>query len=328
MTLLQDKYRSQRITTDELSKLREEINAATDEVLEASMRKEWNDIDDETDRYHAETENIWQRIEKQINPARKSPWSIAWKWTQIAAVIMFPILLFVAYQLYDENASLTGKTTTFSTHQGEKANIVLPDGTCILLNENTVLSYNTDHFQGRRREIAFEGEASFQVAKDAHRPFVVKSQGLSGQVWGTTFNLLARKDDDIAKLALLSGKVDLASPVSHQSKRITPKQIAVLDKSTGHISVYNAEDEMQEVTAWQRNEIVFRDASLIKVISTIEKNYGVKFVFKTTPNMADVFTGTMLSNDLNENLRILEQSYHVKSTLCNKTITITSQSLD
>ena len=85
---------------------------------------------------------------------------------------------------------------------------------------------------------------------------------------------------------------------------------------------------MQEVTAWQRNEIVFRDASLIKVISTIEKNYGVKFVFKTTPNMADVFTGTMLSNDLNENLRILEQSYHVKSTLCNKTITITSQSLD
>ena len=328
MTLLQDKYRSQRITTDELSKLREEINAATDEVLEATMRKEWNTIDDETDRYHAETENIWQRIETQINTARKSPWNIAWKWTQIAAVIMFPVLLFVAYQLYDENASLTGKTTTFSTHQGEKANIVLPDGTSILLNENTVLSYNTAHFQGRRREIAFEGEASFQVAKDAHRPFVVKSQGLSVQVLGTTFNLLARKDDDIAKLALLSGKVDLASLLSHQNKLVKPKQIAILDKSTGYISVYNAEDEMQEVTAWQRNEIVFRDAPLSKVISTIEKNYGVKFIFKTAPNMTDVFTGTMLSNDLNENLRILEQSYHVKSTLCNKTITITSQSLD
>lgn len=251
-----------------------------------------------------------------------------WKWTQIAAVILFPALLFVAYQLYDENTSLTGKTTTLSTHKGEKANIVLPDGTYVLLNENSVLSYNTDRFQGRRREIAFEGEASFQVTKDAHRPFVVKSQGLSVRVLGTTFNLSARKDDNTAKLALLSGKVDLASPVSHQNKLITPRQIAVLDKSTGHISVYNAGEEMQEVTAWQRNEIVFRNAPLSKVISTIEKTYGVKFVFKTTPNMADVFTGTMSSNDLNENLRILEQSYHVRSVLCNKTVTITSRSSD
>ena len=191
-----------------------------------------------------------------------------------------------------------------------------------MLNEDSELSYNPGDFNNSKRQVSFNGEAFFQVAKDSIHPFSINATGLNVKVMGTTFNLFARKDMDVAELALQSGKVMFSSSVSDEKTIVLPNQIATLNKSTGGISVRTMAESVQDATAWQRNELVFRNASLKHVIATIEKNYRVKFHFTVQPNMEDLFTGVLAANDLGENLKILEKSYHVKLELNDNIITI------
>ncbi|MBQ7631360.1 MAG: FecR domain-containing protein, partial [Paludibacteraceae bacterium] len=58
------------------------------------------------------------------------------------------------------------------THLGEHSHVILPDGTAVTLNAQTTVRYATAMTDGIRR-VQVDGEAFFDVAKDAAHPFVV-----------------------------------------------------------------------------------------------------------------------------------------------------------
>lgn len=88
----------------------------------------------------------------------------------------------------------------------EQQNFVLSDGSEIILNESSSLAC-ADDFGKLTREVIFEGEASFSVAKDAERPFIIHTGDFSVTVLGTEFLLRAYPTDSIYTLQLTSGKV-------------------------------------------------------------------------------------------------------------------------
>ena len=88
----------------------------------------------------------------------------------------------------------------------EQQNFVLSDGSEISLNESSSLAC-AENFGKKTREVLFEGEASFSVAKDAERPFIIHSGDFSVTVLGTEFILRAYPTDSIYTLQLTSGKV-------------------------------------------------------------------------------------------------------------------------
>ena len=90
----------------------------------------------------------------------------------------------------------------------EQQHFVLSDGSEISLNESSSLAYAAD-FGKKTREVLFEGEASFSVAKDAERPFIIRVGDYSVTVLGTEFLLRAYPTDSIYTLQLTSGKVKL-----------------------------------------------------------------------------------------------------------------------
>lgn len=90
----------------------------------------------------------------------------------------------------------------------EQQNVVLSDGTEINLNESSSLACAED-FGEKTREVLFEGEASFSVAKNAERPFIIRVGDYSVTVLGTKFILRAYPTDSIYTLQLTSGKVKL-----------------------------------------------------------------------------------------------------------------------
>lgn len=90
----------------------------------------------------------------------------------------------------------------------EQQNVVLSDGTEINLNESSSLACAED-FGEKTREVLFEGEASFSVAKNAERPFIIRVGDYSVTVLGTKFILRAYPTDSIFTLQLTSGKVKL-----------------------------------------------------------------------------------------------------------------------
>ncbi|MBQ7382423.1 MAG: FecR domain-containing protein [Paludibacteraceae bacterium] len=125
------------------------------------------------------------------------------RWFRYAAsVAVFAIIGGLAWWLWP-NAQ---EPFMAQTDVQEQQNFVLSDGSEISLNESSSLAC-AENFGKKTREVLFEGEASFSVAKDAERPFIIHSGDFSVTVLGTEFTLRAYPTDSIYTLQLTSGKV-------------------------------------------------------------------------------------------------------------------------
>lgn len=78
----------------------------------------------------------------------------------------------------------------------------------------------------------------------------------------------------------------------------------------GRISVSTLETALNNATAWYRQELIFRDVPLWMVLYTLEKTYNVQIHLSSSINTKDLFTGTITSKSLNEDLKILKASCH------------------
>ena len=84
--------------------------------------------------------------------------------------------------------------------------VILPDGTEVILNSKTTLLY-PEQFRGDTRSVYLIGEADFKVKPDKEHPFIVKSNGFQVTALGTEFNVEAYADDACLPATLLSGSV-------------------------------------------------------------------------------------------------------------------------
>ena len=88
------------------------------------------------------------------------------------------VLCGVCGYLLWHNHSLSAQNDTLSsdvvirTELGEHSHVTLPDGTEATLNAQTTIRYTTAMTDGKRH-VQVDGEAFFDVAKDAEHPFIV-----------------------------------------------------------------------------------------------------------------------------------------------------------
>jgi ferric-dicitrate binding protein FerR (iron transport regulator) len=102
-----------------------------------------------------------------------------------------------------------------STPRGGQYQLLLPDGSKVWLNAASSIRFPTA-FAGNERKVEITGEAYFEVAKDAKKPFRVNfsSAGKQGtvEVLGTHFNINAYDDEDAMKTTLLEGSIRVSHP--------------------------------------------------------------------------------------------------------------------
>ena len=318
---LEQKYRQDRLTPNELNELRAKVNSTSDELLEEAICNEWmhDDIDiSSVDMQRMD--RLKRSIDKKINK-KLFVYFKFFKWIQVAAIILLPISIAAIWYLYKENSQLSSEEMVVATGIGEHAKITLPDGTDVNLNAESKLCYIPKTYNKKERQIRFDGEGYFQVRKDKQHPFLINAQGLNVRVLGTKFNLLARKKDASAVLSLQEGSVLFSSLLTGMNVILKPNQKAILNQSTG-IIIVKKEENFQDIIAWRRKELVFRNAPLRSVINSIEKNYNIKIRIKTKAYLKDLFTGTLPNSNINEDLEILEKSYHFKSIMTSQEVLI------
>src|SRR5690606_9681400 len=104
-------------------------------------------------------------------------------WLNIAAVFAIAVmgwLFYNLYQMYSYDILEAGKIVR---HE------VLPDGSGITLNKNTVISYKKG-LKGETRLVKLEsGEAFFDIIPDSSRPFIIEADAITVKVLGTSFNV-------------------------------------------------------------------------------------------------------------------------------------------
>jgi ferric-dicitrate binding protein FerR (iron transport regulator) len=313
------KYRTNKLSVEELTELREKVNSTDDHTLENEMYDIWMKEDIDTSFI---SDKIFDKVKVNIDEAigiNHSKRHLFMRIVQVAAAVLLPVFFISTFYLYRKDSLLISKDMTVSTGKGERATVTLPDGTIVFLNYESKLSYSPKTYNKKERNINFEGEGYFRVHSDKSNPFSITSQGLLVKDLGTTFNLSSRKNDTTAVLSLEEGSVSFIPSLTGQEIILKPNQKAVLNQTTGQVTVMN-DDEIQNASAWQSGNMVFRNTELTLVVQTIENNYDVAIRIDCNDCLNDKFTGTLPVTNLNEVLEILEKSYHLTATMSGKNI--------
>lgn len=194
---------------------------------------------------------------------------------------------------------------TLSTPKGRQYSIVLPDGTRAWLNAASSITYPTV-FSGNERRLKVTGEAYFEVAADAHKPFFVEVLHAGEiQVLGTSFAVNSYGDNGSYATTLFDGKVRVDAAGSRLV--LLPGQQAVVQETNGRqVMALETQPDLEQALAWKNGVFNFRHASLNSVLQQLGRWYDLEIVYEGQPPHR-VFGGEITMDlQLEQALRILD----------------------
>ena len=175
---------------------------------------------------------------------------------------------------------------------GKRSYLLLSDGTQVWINSGSRLVY-APQFTGDTREVFLEGEAYFEVAKDASKPFYVRTDAFTINVLGTKFNVKAYKDDMEYTTVLVEGKVSMKVQDQFFSKDVilAPNQKLTLMKGQDDFQRSNV-DETGFYTNWIYGYLEFKNAHLNDVLKSIQRYYNIDIELNTG-NQSSIVSGKL-----------------------------------
>lgn len=206
--------------------------------------------------------DVWAEMETLIENQSKPGRSISINFKRTIYAIAASLLLLIGITSF-----LRFFTTTVISPAGEHQLAVLPDGSTIDLNAESMIKYNP-YWWRYNRSLTFEGEAYFKVEKG--KKFTVNSTLGTTQVLGTSFNIFSR--NDIYKVTCLTGSVKVTSSSKHEAI-LKPNSKAEI-KSNGEIEVEKDIDTFSEIS-WKKNIFLFTATPVREVFYEIERQYAI-----------------------------------------------------
>lgn len=187
---------------------------------------------------------------------------------------------------------------TISTNKGEEIQIMLPDQSKVWINASSKITFDSDFGVGAYRDIRVEGEAYFEVAHNAERPFRVHAKQSIIEVLGTSFNVNAYGNHPYTETTLLEGSVHL------HDQTLTPGQQAVFDGE----SMLIEEVDTENFVAWKNGFFNFNGVGLPKIIAQLENWYNVEFELSSSVSGERIHGMIPKYQDLQSVLNILEKA--------------------
>jgi transmembrane sensor len=250
-----------------------------------------------------EVERLLQTIREQHERPASLTRTYKMGWYAAAAVIL--LLVAVAgfsYKMFLSGASASPYSYAALTADRklvEKKNnsdmpmhLTLPDGSSIELAPDSRISYARNFDSAGTRDIYLSGEAFFSVTRIPNRPFRVFSNDIVTKVLGTSFNIRSFESDTTIQVVVRTGKVSVytmagESPVT---RAVASQPGEVILASNQRLVYAKAAQKFQKVlldnpvmivpAAVDRN-MVYEEAPLEKVFSTIARAYDVSIVYDT-----------------------------------------------
>lgn len=211
-----------------------------------------------------------------------------------------------------------------STPTGGFYTLVLPDKSKVWLNAESSIRYPTA-FAGAERRVTITGEAYFEVAKNAAKPFIVAVNDMQVKVLGTHFNVNAYTDADAIKTTLLEGRVEVTPARAGGSVILKPgEQASLLNQSATASPIQVQTVDTEDAVAWKEGMFAFKAAAFADVMKEIKRWYDGIESIEIRSTIPDHFTATIPRNiSLTNMLTILEETSKVKFQLEGKKIIVT-----
>jgi ferric-dicitrate binding protein FerR (iron transport regulator) len=215
------------------------------------------------------------------------------------------------------------QTKRLSTNYGETKEVMLPDGSTVVLNANSNIRFDSEWESGEQREVWLTGEAFFSVRKksEANTPikFVVHTQDLQVEVLGTEFTVSKR--DLSTRVTLNSGKIKLGLNARKETEPILmePGEQVVFSSEKEQLVQTRVKPELY--SSWARQVWILENTPLDRVAQMIEETFGMKVIIKAESGIAqEKMTGVVPIKNIDEMLEALSTVYQLKITKQGDTI--------
>jgi len=254
--------------------------------------------------------DVWKRIEAEVGPAAKQAKVFRLpQFLRIAAAVLLVAMIAIIYRY--------NQPQNFQTAFGEIKTVVMPDGTTVLLNGNSTLTY--EHGWGKNsREVWLKGEGFFHVIHLNQDPahikkgerFVVHCNDLNIEVLGTTFNVKNRHDK--VNVGLVTGKIRVtANPVKKILSPVTLSPGDYVEYAAQNISLKSKLTHPEKLMSWSKRQFIFNNVKLGEILRTLEDSYGYQIKY-TNPSSKDLeIEGEISVTGVKELLETISTSLHV-----------------
>jgi transmembrane sensor len=265
--------------------------ASKQDVVQA---EQWRQRSDSHRKAFAEAEQLWREMGEvllaseplyQPTPVKtpKRRWSVG----LAAAFALFSSILYIS-GFSDRWLS------DYYTATGEQKTVSLADGSRVLLDTDTALMVAFDE-TGRHITLQ-RGQALFTVAKDATRPFEVTTGTAVVRALGTVFEVA--EEPHATRVTVIEHAVGIKGLHAKDyapSARIDAGQQARYRPETGLEGPMKV--ELQQISAWQRGKLIFKNQPLAQVIAELDRYYPGRMVIVNRKLKALRVTGVFPADD-------------------------------
>lgn len=191
---------------------------------------------------------LWNNVNKEgTSPAKHFRF---FRWVTVAA--SFLVVVTLSWQFLSKkqttgsiDVAATATTKDISNGALQKKTLTLSDGSTVELSPNSTLSCPED-FNSAERDVVLKGEAVFNIAKDAARPFTVYSNSVKIIVLGTRFTVNSSDANNATKVILHEGRVMVKIPDSSSQDNkneyfLTPGDIFIFKRTNKRSRPLNTE---------------------------------------------------------------------------------------
>jgi ferric-dicitrate binding protein FerR (iron transport regulator) len=275
------------------------------------------------------TENDYPGLDSR--PQRKQVTNFLLQFSKVAAVLA--IALVCIYFLNRKTpatqvAKLAAKDTlqTLQTPKGKRTAITLSDGTKVIMNADSRLTF-PKNFSGNTREVSLAGEAFFDVTHKAKIPFIIHTDKISIKVLGTEFNVKSYPGDSTTETTLIHGMIEVTLNDRPDDRIVLkPKEKLVVSNSAAeksssaiktvpethaaellisNLHYVSGSDSTAIETSWVNNKLIFQDETFGKLAEELGRKYDVAIEFKNEVIKNYRFTGIFENESITQALEAL-----------------------
>lgn len=250
----------------------------------------------EKERYKQEARSLLKRISTRNGlPLKRILQAVG----SAAAVIAITLSLFHLLNRAND-AGIT--YTEIHASSGEKKQFLLPDGSTVVLNACSQLRYPVEFSDSpRQRSVILKGEAYFDVAGDAAKPFIVTAEHFNVHVLGTAFNVKSYETDDLVGVNVERGKVKIE--MQGASVQLTAHERITVNTVSGD---FNKQRDYGEAAVWRKGWLRFNHTPIRDVARELERVYSCRIVFREGQEFDNLISGEHDNQSLESVLRSLE----------------------
>lgn len=225
--------------------------------------------------------------------------------------------------IYDNNIDIKELVYhSLKVPYGKRFNIVFSDGSKAYLNSGSVIRYPVKFIEDKKREVFLEGEAFFDVTENKNELFIVNSNGINVEVYGTKFNVRNYSEDFNSDIVLVEGSVGINNSEVSELTMLKPGFKGSVDKENFRVETSKVNTKIY--TSWIDGEVIFRNETFSQILKKLERLYNVTIINNKNESLDEVFNAAIdvENENIEQVLEYFNKIYNIEYQIFNNKIII------